>query len=359
MMNSDLLTPDELDALLNEVDWGGLSDDEPHQYPQGNVVPYDFSVQEHILRSSMPALEIVYEKFSRRLRATLTGVLRRGTAVQLSRVETLRYSDWLAKLPRHCGMHLVKVRPLLGTGLFVLPSNLVYLFVDSYFGGRTEAQHIAQSREITSAELRVTRIIVDRIAKELEEAWSPIYRIAIEHVGWETNPLFANVASPGDRVIAARFGIRLGEVKEELSFAIPHSMVEPLRAQLDNSLSGEHSDQERRWRENLVENLLNVPLELRGTLVETVMPVRRILTMKPGDVIPVEIPERLPVDLEGTTVFTGELGAARGRNVVTITQVLHQEAEPKRSASAASSQQATPTAWLATDKNQGGFAACA
>ncbi len=367
MSFNDLLTPEELQALLQEVDWGRFDGDESAQEAERDVVAYDFSAQERIVRSSMPTLEMVYEKFSRQLRTTLSGVLRRGAGVDLARVESLRYADWFAELPPRCGMHLVKLRPLHGTGLFVLPPSLVYLFVDSYFGGRTDEEHseerTEQRREITAAELRITRIVIDRIARDLEAAWAPVYKIAIEHVGVETNPLFASIASPPERVIAARFGVRLGTLQGELSFVIPYAMVEPIKSLLDNGLLTEHSEVDRRWREKLVENLLNVTLELRGTLVETVVPVRRILTLKSGDVIPIDLPKQLPVDLEGSPAFRGALGFARGRNAVKITQVLRREGEsapPVGTASpGARGADASPLAGAAGRKPQGGFAACA
>jgi len=310
---------------------------------------------------------MIYEKFARQLRTTLSGVLRRGAAVDLARVESLRYADWSGELPQRCGMHLVKVRPLHGTALFVLPPRLVYLFVDSYFGGRADEEHIEarieQRREITQAELRVTRLVIDRIARDLEGAWAPFYKIAVEHAGVETNPLFASIASPLERVIAARFAVQLGALKGELSLVIPFSMIEPIRALLDNGLLSEHSDVDRRWRDRLIESLLGVSLELRGTLVETVLPVRRILTMKPGEVIPIDLPQQLPVDLEGTVLFRGALGAARGRNALKITQVLRKDGEPAP-AMAAPGPGARPSAegsGLASPggRPQGGFAACA
>jgi flagellar motor switch protein FliM len=322
----DLLTPEELDALLHEVDGGRLASERSPFEAAGDAVTYDFSAQEHLVRSSMPTLEMIYEKFARQLRTTLSGVLRRGATADLTRVEILRCADWTAALPKRCGMHLAKVRPLQGIGIFVLPPHLVYLFVDSYFGGRADAENlderIEQHREITQSELRITRLVIDRIAKDLEAAWAPFFKIALEHAGVETNPLFASIASPLERVIAAHFTVQLGEFRGELSFVIPSSMVEPIRALLDNALFNGHPETDRRWRDKLVENLLCVDLELRGTLVETVVPLRRILTLRPGDVIPIDIPRQLPVDLEGTTLFRGALGAAKGRNALKITQVL-------------------------------------
>jgi flagellar motor switch protein FliM len=369
MALEDLLTPDEIEALLSEVEGGGLAADGSPGDVDQDAVAYDFSAQEHIVRSSMPTLEMIYEKFARQLRTTLSGVLRRGAAVDLTRVESLRYADWAAELPQRCGMHLLKVRPLHGTALFVLPPRLVYLFVDSYFGGRPDEEHIEerieQRREITQAELRVTRLVIDRIARDLEGAWAPFYKIVLEHAGVETNPLFANIASPLERVIAARFAVQLGGLKGELSFVIPNTMIEPIRALLDNGLLAEHSDLDSRWRRGLIENLLGVTLELRGTLVEAVLPVRRILTMKPGDIIPIDIPGQLPVDLEGEVLFRGALGAARGRNALKITQVLRKDDEPTPTAGGPSpAGAARRTGAGAADASpgsrpQGGFAACA
>jgi flagellar motor switch protein FliM len=332
MSLNDLLTPEEVDALLKEVDRGGIAGDGDDAEADREVVPYDFSAQEHIVRSAMPTLEMIYEKFSRQLRTTLTGVLRRATSVELVRVQSQRYVEWFSGLPPHCGMHLYKVRPLHGTALFVLPPQLVDLMVDSYFGGRlAEAgseEPVVRRREITSSELRITRIILERIARELEAAWAPVHPIALDSAGVETNPLFATIASPPDRMIVGRFAIRLGGASAELSFVIPYAMIEPIRDLLDNGMLSEHSDVDRRWRESLIRSLQDVCLELRGILVETVVPVRRVLAMKPGDVIPIDLPKQLPLLLEQSPAFRGALGSARGRNAVKITQVLRHDPEP-------------------------------
>ncbi len=366
MSINDLLTPEELEALLEEVDTGRLAADETISDADQDVTRYDFSAQEHIIRSSMPTLEMIYEKFSRQLRTTLSGVLRRGVGVELARVESLRYVDWLGQLPGQCGMHLVRVRPLQGTALFVLHSQLVYMLVDGYFGGRAADEEadegVQQRKEITSAELRVTRILIDRMARDLEGAWAPVYQIGIEHAGVETNPLFASIASSPERVIAARFDIRLGKLQGELSFVVPYAMVEPIKALLDNGLVSEHGDVDRRWRECLLEGLQTVPLELRGTLVELAIPLRRILTLKPGDVIPIDIPGQLPIDVEGEPTFRGALGVARGRKAVKITQVSAEQTEAWAHAgsSSAPGDRGDASGRDSAERRQpSGFAACA
>lgn len=319
MSLNDLLTPDEVDALLQEVDRGSLSIEDDDTTSDPDAPLYNFSGQEHIVRGSLPTLEMIYEKFSRKLRAVLSALLRRPVTVDLAGVESMRFSDYSSGLPPHCGMHLTKVRPLHGTGLFMLQPTLVYLLVDSFFGGSAADVRLDQRREITPAELRITKGIIDRMSKDFEEAWSSVYPITMEHIRVESNPLFASIAGPADRVILGRFAINLGTTGGELHFVIPYSMIEPIKDLLDTGMLSEHSDLDRHWRENVTETLHEVNLEVKGTLIEAVLPIRKILSLRPGDVIPIDLPDTVPLYLEGALAFRGTFGVARGRNAVKIT----------------------------------------
>ncbi len=73
---SDLLSQDEIDALLHGVDdveedevgGGGESD--------ASTLEYDFSSQDRIVRGRMPTLEIVNERFARHMRVSLFNMMR-------------------------------------------------------------------------------------------------------------------------------------------------------------------------------------------------------------------------------------------------------------------------------------------
>ena len=68
---SDLLSQDEIDALLHGVDDGDidLEEDTP---PSGDARAYDFSAQDRIVRGRMPTLEMVNERFARHMRISLS-----------------------------------------------------------------------------------------------------------------------------------------------------------------------------------------------------------------------------------------------------------------------------------------------
>ncbi|MCG7585509.1 flagellar motor switch protein FliM, partial [Photobacterium sp. OFAV2-7] len=67
---SDLLTQDEIDALLHGVD--DVEDDEDSgSDSSAGVISFDFSSQDRIVRGRMPTLELINERFSRHMRLSL------------------------------------------------------------------------------------------------------------------------------------------------------------------------------------------------------------------------------------------------------------------------------------------------
>ncbi|MGL5283832.1 MAG: flagellar motor switch protein FliM, partial [Plesiomonas shigelloides] len=63
---SDILSQDEIDALLHGVD--DVVDDAPEQPKSQGVKAFDFSSQDRIVRGRMPTLELINERFARHMR---------------------------------------------------------------------------------------------------------------------------------------------------------------------------------------------------------------------------------------------------------------------------------------------------
>ena len=88
MSIEDLLSQDEIDALLH-----GVSNDDIETHDQsasfdGDVASYDFANQEKVIRGRMPSLEMVNERYARYFRNSLFKLLRRGTEVVVTSGET-------------------------------------------------------------------------------------------------------------------------------------------------------------------------------------------------------------------------------------------------------------------------------
>lgn len=76
---SDLLSQDEIDALLHGVD--DVEEEELGAAGDPGIAQFDFSSQDRIVRGRMPTLELVNERFARHMRISLFNMMRRSVGV--------------------------------------------------------------------------------------------------------------------------------------------------------------------------------------------------------------------------------------------------------------------------------------
>src|SRR5687768_9444241 len=93
MSGNDVLSQDEIDALLHGVDSGAVPT-EPESRP-GEAHSYDFTNQVRIVRGRLPTLEMVNERFARLFRTSLFNLLRRGPEVAVAPIKMLKFSEYV------------------------------------------------------------------------------------------------------------------------------------------------------------------------------------------------------------------------------------------------------------------------
>ena len=86
MSIDELLSQDEIDALLHGVSNDEIDTQDHATTYEGEVALYDFANQERVIRGRMPSLEMVNERYARQFRNSLFKLLRRGTEVTVSSV---------------------------------------------------------------------------------------------------------------------------------------------------------------------------------------------------------------------------------------------------------------------------------
>src|SRR5690606_1482859 len=189
MAVQDLLSQDEIDALLHGVD-DGLVDTESDSEP-GSIKSYDLTSQDRIVRGRMPTLEMVNEGSARYTRISMFNLLRRSAEVSVGRVQVMKFGEYNHALYVPTRLNLGNVNPLRGTSLFTLDAKLVFKLVDNFFGGDGRHAKI-EGREFTPTELRVVRMVLDQAFNDLKEAWQAILEVNFEYVHSEVNPALAN-----------------------------------------------------------------------------------------------------------------------------------------------------------------------
>ena len=115
MAVQDLLSQDEIDALLHGVD-DGLVQAEAAAEP-GSVKSYDLTSQDRIVRGRMPTLEMINERFARYTRISMFNMLRRSADVAVGGVQVMKFGEYVHSLYVPTSLNLVKIKPLRGTAL--------------------------------------------------------------------------------------------------------------------------------------------------------------------------------------------------------------------------------------------------
>jgi flagellar motor switch protein FliM len=315
MAGNDVLSQDEIDALLHGVDSGAVkTEDAP---VSGEARGYDFANQVRIVRGRMPTLEMINERFARLFRSSLFNMLRRTPEVAVAPVKMQKFSEYVHSLHVPTNLNLVKILPLRGTALVVLDPKFVFAAVDNFFGGSGRFAKI-EGREFTATENRVIHMLLKHIFADVKEAWSHIARLDIEYLNSEINPHFANIVSPTEIVVVTSFHIELDGGGGDIHITMPYAMIEPLRVLLHAGVASDRVEHDERWVQALKEEIEDAEVELSTLLGRGRITMQQLLDMQPGDILPCDFNGRATILAEDVPIFRGTFGVSHGQQAVRI-----------------------------------------
>lgn len=320
MSVNDLLSQDEIDALLHGVSAGDVDSENNDGADAGGINNYDFTSQDRIVRGRMPTLEMINERFARYFRISIFNLLRRTAEISVGGVKMLKFAEYIHSLFVPTSLNLVRAKPLRGTGLLVFDPKLVFTVVDNYFGGDGRFHAKIEGREFTPTELRVIRLIMDQAFKDMQEAWAPVLPLEFQYMSSEVNPHFANIVSPSEVVVVSTFHIELEGGGGDLHLTLPYSMLEPIKELLDAGVQSDKSEKDERWTHALKEEIKEAKVELVSTLAETELTLNEVIKLNEGDIIPIEISDLVLLRAEGIPVLRGTYGTSHGNLAIKIAE---------------------------------------
>ncbi len=332
---NQVLSQSEVDALLAAVSEGEVSTtDSSKASNQGNstrgiddkkVVAYDLTSQDRIIRGRLPQLEVIYEKFMRAFRVSLSSSLRKIASITLTSTEFLKFGEFINTLPLPTCMSVLRFGNLRGSALMVIESKLAYALVDSFFGGADRPYTKIDGKDFTPIELSIVRKVVELGINDLENAWASVEKIGCSFVRTEVNPQFVGIVPPTDVVIASTFDVELENATGTISMVIPYSTIEPIKQKLSNGFQVESDQTDKKlWTAIIKEQLMDTRLDIKVSLGETEILLQDLMEMKAGDVIPLtqDATGELNVQVEGVAKFKGYYGNHHGTVAVQVTRAI-------------------------------------
>lgn len=323
-MAQDFLSQEEVDALLKGVTGESDEQDIGDESADG-IRPYNLATQERIVRGRMPTMELINERFARYLRIGLFNYMHRNVEVSVGPIKVQKFSEFVRNLVVPTNLNLFTSKPLRGTALIVLDPNLVFLVVDNLFGGDGRFHTRVEGRDFTLTEQRIIQGLLKVTFEEYAKAWAPVQKLEFEYVRSEMNPQFANIATPSEVVVAASFTLEFGGSQAEMHFCFPYSMLESIRETLYSTMQSDHITQDNRWVSMMGKQLQSAEVTLAARLGYAKVTLGDIVNMKPGDVIPLNIPETIQAEVDGIPFMECRYGVQRGQYALKIERFLAQE----------------------------------
>lgn len=323
----EILTQNEVDSLLAGLSAGKIETETDIAPDLGTVTGYDFASQERVIRGRMPTFEVINERFAREMRVSISNVLHTTIDIAAESMETLKFSEFGRSLPVPTSLHVFRMEPLRGYVLLVLESELVYNFIDTFFGGQGTGKTKIEGREFTAIEDVMIRKVVAACLKDLETAWAPVEAIQTVYVRAEVNPQFATIAPPTDLVIVSKFEVELEQSSGTISLCLPYAMIEPIRNKLTAGFQSDALEIDHAWRKRLLSIILSSQINLRVELGKTEITGERLINLKPGDIIQLDTDaeQTLYAYVEGLAKFSGYAGIQRGFQALRVEARLPRE----------------------------------
>lgn len=326
---SEVLDQKEVDELLGVLGNEMVEAELPNQHtPTGaqttptGAQTYKVGLEERIVRKRMPAMETINEHFTRSFKSNIFHFMRQPLEVTYEQMKVVQYASFSHNIALPASISVIHIHPLRGTALIVIDAQLIFLLIDSLFGGNGSLQTKVEGREFTYTENRIIQRILEVIFESYLNAWKPIHVISLEKVRSETNFRFINVATPNEVVLWSSFRVDLPHGTGLVHICIPYTMVEPIRDVLYKAPSSV-SKRDPHWAKLLSSQLQAADVGLCVTLATKKMNLGEVVKLKKGDIIPIDLAQEVPVKIKGITLMVAKYGTFNGHYALKVQKMLN------------------------------------
>ncbi|MCW2503390.1 MAG: fliM [Actinomycetia bacterium] len=243
---------------------------------------------------------MAYETFARQWATVLTSTLRVVSSLSLTSIEQHTYDEYISALANPTILVKVSMDPLPGTVLVEHSLNVAMACIDHLLGGPGGAQ---PQRQLTEIETVLIRSMHERAMAELRYAFDSIVKLEPRIGAIEYSPQFAQAAAPSDAMIVAYFDMKVGAEECVATICLPYASIVP---ELQEAADIELTHAERLTKEStlakLTAGLEATPIEVAVRFQPVKMRPQDILSLAPGDVVPLGHPISAPLTISSADI---------------------------------------------------------
>ncbi len=320
---ADILSQEEIDALLEVVDEGSEESESTAVADDRQIILYDFKRPNRVSKEQLRAVKGIHDKMARNLASQVSSIMRSIVEIQLHSVDQMTYGEFLMSLPIPTSFNVFSIKPLDGSCVIEINPSIAFPMIDRLLGGIGES--FEATRELTDIELNLLDAILRIVMQRLREAWAPVTDMYPVVEAKESSPNVVQIVSQNEIVIMVVMEIIIGNSSGMINICYPVIHLEPILSRLANRdiMLGETSAKKSRNKElNALIGRAEVFSE--ALLGKTRLKVGELLDLEKGDILRLDRPadDHAIVSIDKKDLFLGEIGLHRFRKSVKIEKLI-------------------------------------
>jgi flagellar motor switch protein FliM len=324
-----MLSQEEIDALVNQ-----LAAPEPGVPPDvRKIKSFDFRFNKRLDKfttNQLQTLRTLHDNFTRLLNNSLSVYLRTRVEATIVSIDQISYGDFIASIGLPSILSIFSMDPLPGSGIVQVDLNLVFSIIDRLLGG--PGWYPQKLRDLTDIERTLMQRFMARMLNSYRESWNYLLTLSLKIEALDSNPQFIPRIIPLDQVVAfVTCELKIGEMTGVMNFCLPYQVLQQVGSQLSDFqwsptvVTGRGVTEEDVTQ--LARNVERAPVEVKVELGKTVVSLRDLIALQPGDLVLFDKPvgEPLAVCVNEREKFKVFPGINRDRLAVRVSQIVENE----------------------------------
>ncbi|MCI5106568.1 MAG: FliM/FliN family flagellar motor switch protein [Pseudomonadales bacterium] len=302
---SDLLSQNEIDALLHGV---GGDEEQQSSAEAEDYVLYDLTSGMHRVKGWSQEIQAADERMQASLSIKLLGLLHKSVEVKRQDIRIEKYGKYVKSLYVPTSMTTFLLSGMVGFSAIVLDAKLVFALVNAFFGGGSRPTQVT-GREFTHTEQRVIKLILKTIIDAIKDSWKEISTYEFTITESEMNPAHLSAYNDSDVLMIRPFRVEFAGGGGEIQLLMPGNIIDALFRNKKSKLAEAGLTSADVMRAVAHDFDLDVTGELSGARLT----IGEVFKMSRGDIIGVDSPEEVDVNINGITKFKARMGELNGK----------------------------------------------
>ncbi len=324
---ADVLSQNEIDALLKQLSSGELDIEDVEEKPQMKVKDYDFSRPAKFSKEHLRTLEIIFEHFGRLLSSNMPAYLRKQVQVEVMNSEAVTYQEFSNALSNPVLLGVVNMSPLNGSIILEMATNIGFTIIDRLLGGT--GAPLEKTRDFSEIEISIVERIFNIIIDLLREPWANVVEINPYLERIETNSQFAQIISPSEMIAIVTININIGGVEGLMNVCLPYITLEDVMDKLNTKywFSTMQARDETSYSDVIEVAINKALIPVSAELGKSTLNVIDFINLQVGDIIKLDshVEDELNIYVGSIVKFKALPGSSMENYAVKITEVIREE----------------------------------